>query len=56
MGAIFGRPRLADAKLKKDKSMEAKALLAVAEVNADQRGSKKREEVWPVGLEDLFMI
>ena len=36
-----------DAKASRDKSQEAKALLAVAEVNADQRGSKKREEAPP---------
>ena len=37
-------PRLAEVRAKADGPSEAKALLALAEVNADQRGSKKREE------------
>ncbi|CAK9088032.1 Eukaryotic translation initiation factor isoform 4G-2 [Durusdinium trenchii] len=56
-GDKLARAQLADAKLKKDKSMEAKALLAVAEVNADQRGSKKREEARVAGKQsyDFFL-
>ena len=36
--------RLAEVRARADGPSEAKALLALAEVNADQRGSKKREE------------
>lgn len=56
-GDRLARAMLSEAKEKKDKSMEAKALLAIAEVNADQRGSKKREEARSAGQEafDLFV-
>eukprot|EP00439_Symbiodinium_sp_Y106_P047685 s3034_g6.t1 len=40
----LARDRLAEVRAKADGPSEAKALLALAEVNADQRGSKKREE------------
>ena len=51
-GDRLARTALEDAKASRDKLQEAKALLAVAEVNADQRGSKKREEA----PSDLFGV
>lgn len=55
-GDRLARQLLSEAREKKDKSMEAKALLAIAEVNADQRGSKKREEARAAGKDSYNLF
>jgi len=50
------RDRLLEVRAARDKPSEAKALLGLAEVNADQRGSKKRDEARAAAKEatDIF--